>query len=63
LNLLYFPRSVPAARRTGIEAADTGGSVAMFEFTVPVGAKVPPPHYHRKTFLVSLALAESYGMG
>jgi quercetin dioxygenase-like cupin family protein len=29
-----------------LEAADTNGSVAMFEFTVPVGAKVPLPHYH-----------------
>jgi hypothetical protein len=26
-----------------LEAADTNGSVAMFEFTVPVGAKVPVP--------------------
>ena len=30
-----------------LEAADTNGSVAMFEFTVPVGAKVPAPHYHK----------------
>lgn len=30
-----------------MEAADTNGSVAMFEFTVPVGAKVPLPHYHK----------------
>jgi quercetin dioxygenase-like cupin family protein len=29
-----------------LEAADTNGSAAMFEFTVPVGAKVPMPHYH-----------------
>jgi len=29
-----------------LEAADTNGSVAMFEFTVPMGAKVPLPHYH-----------------
>ncbi len=29
-----------------LEAADTNGSAAMFEFTVPVGAKVPVPHYH-----------------
>ncbi|MGN6296423.1 MAG: cupin domain-containing protein [Ginsengibacter sp.] len=29
-----------------LEAADTYGSAAMFEFTVPVGAKVPIPHYH-----------------
>jgi hypothetical protein len=26
-----------------LEAADTNGAVAMFEFTVPVGAKVPVP--------------------
>ena len=30
-----------------LEAADTNGSVAMFEFTVPVGAKMPLPHSHR----------------
>jgi|SRR5579859_4607277 len=30
-----------------LEAADTNGSVAMFEFTVPVGAKMPLPHAHR----------------
>ena len=29
-----------------MEAADTNGSAAMFEFTVPAGAKVPIPHYH-----------------
>lgn len=29
-----------------LEAADTNGSVAMFEFEVPVGAKVPLPHSH-----------------
>ena len=29
-----------------LEAADTNGSAAMFEFTVPVAAKVPIPHYH-----------------
>ncbi len=29
-----------------LEAADTNGSLAMFEFAVPVGAKVPLPHYH-----------------
>jgi len=29
-----------------LEAADTNGAVAMFEFAVPVGAKVPVPHYH-----------------
>jgi quercetin dioxygenase-like cupin family protein len=31
-----------------IESADTNGAVAMFEFTVPVGAKVPVPHYHKQ---------------
>ena len=30
-----------------VEAADTNGSVAILEFTVPVGAKVPVPHYHK----------------
>jgi quercetin dioxygenase-like cupin family protein len=30
-----------------LEAADTNGSVAMFEFMVPAGAKVPIPHSHR----------------
>jgi len=29
-----------------LEAADTRGSAAMFEFTVPAGAKVPLSHYH-----------------
>jgi quercetin dioxygenase-like cupin family protein len=29
-----------------LESADTNGSVAMFEFTVPAGAKVPLPHSH-----------------
>ncbi len=29
-----------------LETADTNGSVAMFEFSVPSGAKVPLPHYH-----------------
>ena len=30
-----------------LDAAATNGSVAMFEFTVPVGAKVPMPHSHK----------------
>ena len=30
-----------------LEAADTTGALAMFEFTVPVGAKVPVPHSHK----------------
>ncbi len=29
-----------------LEAADTNGSMVMFEFTVPAGARVPVPHYH-----------------
>lgn len=29
-----------------LEAADTNGSAAVFEFSVPAGAKVPVPHYH-----------------
>ena len=31
-----------------LEAADTNGVLAMFEFTVPAGAKVPLPHYHER---------------
>jgi quercetin dioxygenase-like cupin family protein len=31
-----------------LEAADTNGAVAMFEFAVPVGAKVPLPHSHER---------------
>jgi len=30
-----------------LKAADTNGSVAIFEFTVPAGAKVPVPHFHK----------------
>jgi len=26
-----------------LQAADTNGAIAMFEFTVPVGAKMPVP--------------------
>jgi quercetin dioxygenase-like cupin family protein len=29
-----------------LKSADTNGSVAMFEFIVPAGAKVPLPHSH-----------------
>jgi quercetin dioxygenase-like cupin family protein len=29
-----------------LQSADTNGSLAMFEFGVPAGAKVPLPHYH-----------------
>jgi len=31
-----------------LEAAHTNGSLAMFEFTVPLGAKVPLPHSHER---------------
>jgi quercetin dioxygenase-like cupin family protein len=31
-----------------LESAGTNGAVAMFEFTVPVGARVPVPHYHKQ---------------
>jgi len=30
-----------------LESSDTNGAVAMFEFAVPVGAKVPVPHSHK----------------
>lgn len=30
-----------------LEAADTNSVLAMFEFTVPAGAKVPVPHSHQ----------------
>ena len=29
-----------------LESADTNGALAMFEFSVPAGAKVPLPHSH-----------------
>ena len=31
-----------------IEGKDSSGQLAMFEFTVPAGAKVPMPHYHER---------------
>ena len=31
-----------------LDAVETNGSVALFEFTVPAGAKVPVPHYHKE---------------
>ena len=31
-----------------LEAAETNGALAMFEFTVPAGAKVPLPHFHER---------------
>ena len=30
-----------------LEAADTNGALAMFEFMVPAKAKMPMPHYHK----------------
>src|SRR4051812_23479672 len=30
-----------------LEAGDTNGAVAMFEFTVPVGARMPQAHSHK----------------
>lgn len=30
-----------------LEAADTNGTLAMFEFTVPVGVRMPQPHSHK----------------
>jgi len=29
-----------------LEASETDGAIAMFEFSVPNGVKVPLPHYH-----------------
>lgn len=31
-----------------LEGKDTNGQLAMFEFAVPAGAKVPVPHYHER---------------
>ena len=31
-----------------LEAADTNGAIAMFEFRVPVGVKMPLPHKHER---------------
>ena len=31
-----------------VESAETNGSLAMFEFSVPLGAKVPVPHSHER---------------
>lgn len=31
-----------------LESKDSNGQLAMFEFTVPVGAKVPLPHSHER---------------
>jgi quercetin dioxygenase-like cupin family protein len=30
-----------------LEGAETNGAMAMFEFTVPVGVKMPQPHSHK----------------
>ncbi len=37
----------PITVRFLLDAAATNGAVAMFEFTVPVGARVPVAHSHR----------------
>src|SRR5215472_6359883 len=31
-----------------LQAADTNGALAMFEFAVPVGARMPLPHKHER---------------
>ena len=31
-----------------LDSKDTNGQLAMFEFTVPAGAKVAMPHYHER---------------
>jgi len=31
-----------------LDSRDTNGQLAMFEFTVPAGAKVAMPHYHER---------------
>jgi quercetin dioxygenase-like cupin family protein len=36
---------------------ETGGALDMFELTVPAGAKVPVPHYHRDYDEVHYGLA------
>src|SRR5436190_11633191 len=36
----------PISVRFLLEGGDTNGAVAMFEFTVPPGARVPVPHKH-----------------
>ena len=40
-------RMGPIDIRFLLEGADTSGALAMFEFTVQAGAKVPLPHYHK----------------
>lgn len=42
-----------------LEPADTNGNLAMFEFSVPAGAKVPVPHYHREYDEVAYGLQGS----
>ncbi len=36
----------PLSVRFLVEAGDSGGSVAMFELTIPADARVPAPHSH-----------------
>jgi quercetin dioxygenase-like cupin family protein len=38
----------PISIRFLLESAQTNGEVTMFEFTVPAGAKVPVPHFHKE---------------
>ena len=39
-----------------LDSEDTDGSVAMFEFIVPPGARVPAPHYHEHVDEVAYGL-------
>ena len=39
-------RAGPIEIRFLLESKDSNGQLAMFEFTVPAGAKVPAPHSH-----------------
>lgn len=38
----------PVEIRFLLDGDDTAGRMAMFEFVVPSGAKVPAPHYHEQ---------------
>ena len=38
----------PITVRFLLDAAATGGALTSFEFSVPAGAKVPAPHFHRE---------------
>jgi quercetin dioxygenase-like cupin family protein len=49
-NKVHMKNEIIQVGQVGIrfllQSADTNGAVAMFEFTVPAGAKVPLPHSH-----------------